>query len=101
MQCSLVAAWRSILQIKTQQAKRLPFTIIQKTQQKKCVLFNGSSYYTRKLYSPLCSIMKLHFLFNKMLAMTFCMHAKIIIATAATRAKIFSIVYICGQLFHT
>ena len=33
MRCSLVAAWRSILQIKTQQDKRLPFIIIQKTQQ--------------------------------------------------------------------
>ena len=44
--------------------------------------------------------MKFFFKLKNMLAMTFCMHDKTTTATVATRAKIISIVYICGQRFH-
>ena len=84
---------------------RLPTSITKRLGFRKAEDFScypASEYYTRKAYFPLCSIMKfLFFLLNKMLAIAFCMHGKINIATAATRAKIFSIVYICSELFHT
>ena len=49
---------------------------------KKGVFYNGSSYYARKAYFPLCSIMNFLFLLNKMLAMTFCRQPSLLLQRA-------------------